>query len=205
MVLAWCGKCKKNIEIIIDREEERDTSKGKRKITYGKCSLCGTKTARIDGIVKFDNPKIKELEEKLENEKEKELKKMEEEKLKLLREQERKQVEQFLKQSEKNPVMVRNDLKVVKGTYYVLAKIFLVLFAIIIVILIYKTIYPEKFIPSFNSTCEVNLNETLICNNTNINTDGDCNCGNSDCNCGDNYCNITMPDTIEVRIINESG
>ena len=79
--------------------------------------------------------------------------------------------------------------------YYNLVKFIVFLLAVAIVILLYRTYYPEEFVPSFNSTCEVNV--TQICD---IDIP-DC----PDCPSCSNVCNFPEDLDIDLNIINNTG
>ena len=147
---------------------------------------------------KINTEKVKELK-KIEEERKRELQRVEKEKLKLQKKQEKKQAEQFLKQAEENPIMIKNNLKVVKGTYYALAKIFLVLFAFIIAVLVYRTIYPEKFTPNYNSNVNVTCGDNIcpVCPTNTCPACPSCNCADVSVSCNSTF---NVPHDIEIKI-----
>lgn len=202
MTEGHCNKCRTKREIIVDRIEEINTSRGKRKITYGRCPVCNTKMSRIDGIAKFDNPKINKLQEKINLEKEKELKKMEDEKIQKQKEIDEQKISEFLEKSKENPIIQRNkdiieivdksEKKVVSKSYYALGIVFLIIWSIIALIFAYRTYYSGDFIPNYNSTCSVNLSCGDNINSCPTCLSNNCPACNNNCpnvNCGDVYVN----------------
>lgn len=87
-----------------------------------------------------------------------------------------------------------------RRSYYNLLRILVFLLIAVVIVLIYRTYYPSDFVPTYNSTCEINISQ--VC--------GDCNTEP----CPDNICDVkcdcpNFPNKInlngEMIIKNESG
>lgn len=191
---AYCNRCKKKNNILNPEiKEVISKTRGLTRFCVGNCENCGNKISVI-------LPKeIKSIEQE---------KKQELPLTPLIqKEQDKSKIETFIKQAEENPIIKRNseiievvdktEKKVISKSYYNLAIVGLIILICIVGIFVYRTIYPQYFLPNNNSSFFCNA--SLVCGDNVCSAPATtCNCPSCNCpsyanDCGDVklYCNGT--------------
>lgn len=169
---AYCVRCKEVRPIINARIEEM--AKNKMPVLKGNCSVCGTKMSKIlpkETPSDFPQPiPTREI-----NRKEK--------------------VDKFIREANNNEMLKESGVKVIKGNYYDLLKILVIILGLGVLVFGYMA-YNDKFLSE------------MICGNVAC---GNLSCANiPDCNCNAslicNYekticnCNVTLPNMIQINM-----